>query len=539
MKGVQRFAFLWGPRVRKSLTIAAVVVGVLVLAVIVASYAVDEPLRRAIERRMNERMLGYTARITKLDFHPVGFSLDLEDVVLIQNANPDPPVLWIPRLEASVQWKELLFARVVADFKIVRPTLYADRTHFQTEAKDPTPLDEHGWQDALEAIYPLKINRFVITDGTVTYYDGGPTRPLELHRVEFVAENIRNIHSPERTYPSPVKLTARVFDEGRLAVEGHADFLAEPYVGIKGDVTLDSMGLGYFEPITRHYNLNVRKGVVSTAGSFEYAPAIKRAELRHLTVTDLDAEYVHKAATAQAEREVRQATKEAAKQSQDQPGLLLRVDEVKVVKARVALTDTSRAPGYKLFLTDTDFTVKNISNQKTEGVATAHLSGKFMGSGSAVADLKFRPSRTGPDFGLNLKIEGTDLTTLNDLLRAYGKFDVAAGEFSLYMEVDAKDRRMRGYVKPLFADVQVTDKEQDRDKPLGKKVYEHIVSGLSKVLKNRSTKDLATRVEISGELGNTQTSTWQAVVGILRNAFVKAILPGFDRQVGTRVARRD
>ena len=65
------------------------------------------------------------------------------------------------------------------------------------------------------------------------------------------------------------------------------------------------------------------------------------------------------------------------------------------------------------------------------------------------------------------------------------------------------------------------------------------MSGLSKVLKNRSTKDLATRVEISGELGNTQTSTWQAVVGILRNAFVKAILPGFDRQVGTRVARRD
>ena len=534
-----RLASLWGPRSRRALTIALGVLGVLIVAVTVAAYAIDEPLRRTVERRMNERMKGYTARIAKLDFHPLGFSLDLEDVVLIQDANPDPPVMWIPRLEASVQWKELLFARVVADFKIVRPTLYVDRTHFKTEAQDSTPIEEHGWQDALEAIYPLKINRFVIREGTVTYYDGGPTRPLQIHHLEFLAENIRNIHSPDRTYPSPVKLTAMIFDEGQLTVEGQADFLAEPHLGMKGEVSLENMGLAYFEPIIRHYNLHLRRGVLATAGSFEYGPAMKTAALRHLTVTGLDAEYVHKAATATQERQVRQQTKEVAKETQDKPGLLLRVNEVKVVKGRVALTDTARQPGYKLFLTDTDVSVKNVSNHKTEGPATAHLSGKFMGSGATVADLKFRPDRAGPDFDLNLKIEGTDLTSLNDLLRAYGKFDVAAGDFSLYTEVTAKDRRVRGYVKPLFSGVQVID-AHDKDKPLGKRVYEHIVSGVSKILKNRSTKDVATRVEVSGELGNTQTDTWQAVVGILGNAFIKAILPGFDEQVKTtRVARQE
>ena len=34
-------------------------------------------------------------------------------------------------------------------------------------------------------------------------------------------------------------------------------------------------------------------------------------------------------------------------------------------------------------------------------------------------------------------------------------------------------------------------------------------------------------MNISGPLQNAQASTWQAVVGLLRNAFVKAILPGF------------
>jgi hypothetical protein len=532
------FANLRLPRTPLWLKIVLGVLAVLVLTVVVASYAVDEPLRRTIERRMNDRMKGYTARVAKLDFHPIGFSLDLRDVVLIQNANPDPPVMWIPRLEASVQWKEIIFGRVVADFRMVRPALYVDRTHFKTEEKDPTPISEHGWQGALEAIYPFKINRFVIDEGKITYYDGGPTRPLELQQVNFVAENIRNIHSPERTYPSSVRVRALVFGQGRLGVDGNADFLAEPYVGMKGDVTLENLGLDYFEPITRHYNLNIRKGVMSTTGSFEYAPTIKTVDLKTLTVENVDAEYVHKAETAHEERQVRQQTAQAAKKSQDQPGLLLRVDEVKVVKSRVALADTARPPGYKIFFTDVDFTVTNLSNQRLEGTSTAHLTGKFMGSGATVADLKFRPAKSGPDFDVNLKIENTDLTALNDLLLAYGKFDVAAGEFSVYTELAAKNRRVTGYVKPLFSDVQATEKKKDRDKPLGKRVYQHIVSGLSKILKNRSTKDVATRVEVSGELGSTQTSTWQAVMGVLQNAFIKAILPGFDRQVGTRVARR-
>src|SRR5262249_10965129 len=161
--------------------------------------------------------------------------------------------------------------------------------------------------------------------------------------------------------------------------------LAEPHVGMKGDVSLRNMGLEYVEPITRHYNLNVRGGVLSTEGSFEFAPSVKTVALRELVVERVDAEYVHKASTAAEGRQRRQAVKETAKTTQDQPGLLLRIDEVKLVKSRLALTDTARRPGYKVFITDVDLSVKNVSNQKTEGVATAALRGKFMGSGATVA----------------------------------------------------------------------------------------------------------------------------------------------------------
>jgi hypothetical protein len=113
-----------------------------------------------------------------------------------------------------------------------------------------------------------------------------------------------------------------------------------------------------------------------------------------------------------------------------------------------------------------------------------------------------------------------------------------AGEFSLYSEMHAKNRYVTGYVKPLFAHLQVYGKEQDQDKSLGKKIYEHVVSGVGKLLKNRPRREVATVIDISGPLGDTQTSTIQAIVGLLRNAFVKAILPGFDQQLAALTGHR-
>jgi hypothetical protein len=42
---------------------------------------------------------------------------------------------------------------------------------------------------------------------------------------------------------------------------------------------------------------------------------------------------------------------------------------------------------------------------------------------------------------------------------------------------------------------------------------------------------VATRVEISGRLDNPNTSLVATIVGLVENAFFKAILPGFDAQL--------
>jgi uncharacterized protein involved in outer membrane biogenesis len=100
-------------------------VALVAVAAVVASFFVDEPLRRSLERQLNTRLQGYTVRIGALDFHPLGFSIDLEDVSLTQDARPDPPVARVPTLSASVQWRALLRARVVADLLVERPALWS------------------------------------------------------------------------------------------------------------------------------------------------------------------------------------------------------------------------------------------------------------------------------------------------------------------------------------------------------------------------------------------------------------------------------
>ena len=47
-------------------------------------------------------------------------------------------------------------------------------------------------------------------------------------------------------------------------------------------------------------------------------------------------------------------------------------------------------------------------------------------------------------------------------------------------------------------------------------------------------QEVATQTDISGRLERPQTSTWQAVLGILQNALLRAILPGFEREVSLR-----
>ena len=515
------------PRPARWALVAAVIV---LIAVFVVSYALDEPLRRYVEGRMNASLEGYRVKIAHLDFHPIGLSVTLRELVFWQEAHPDPPILHIPRLDASVQWKAIIFGRLVANFSLTRPVLYADVTHLKREAADAKPVTEKGWQEAFQAIYPLKINEFKIVEGHVTYWTGGPFAPLHLSHLNVVADNIRNIKSREHDYPSAVHLDAKLFDTGSIEADGHADFLAIPYPGVKVDVAFTGIDLDYFKAVTHDYGVSIKNGRLTAKGQAEYAPKVKVVDLHEATVDGLTIEYTHTPARAGVVQETTAKTATAAQQVNNDPGVLLRARQVKVVNSTVAFVNRAVTPAYRASVTHLDLTVENFSNHLADGQTVARMSGRFMGSGPTVAKATFRPERTGPDFELSLRIENTDMRTMNDMLRAYGKFDVSAGNFSLYSELRVKNHRIEGYVKPLFSGLDVYNPEQDRNKSFGRRMYERAVEGVSKLLKNFPRREVATVATIEGPVGDTKANTVQVIVKLIQNAFFKAILPGFEQQ---------
>ncbi len=238
--------------------VLGIIVAVIFIVTVLSYFIHSDALRRYAEHQMNRRLKGYAVQIGQAYFHPLTFTLDLKDLILTQNANPNPPVANIKGLIATVHWGELLRLHLVGDFLMDRPKLYVNLTHVRKEEESKVPLKKKGWPEALESIYPLKINVFRIRDGDLTYQDEGPYKPLHLSRVNFHASNIRNIQSPEHTYPSFVRLEGKIFEKGTLTLDGHANFLQEPHLGFKGNVELADMDLGYFKPITnrRRSSLN-------------------------------------------------------------------------------------------------------------------------------------------------------------------------------------------------------------------------------------------------------------------------------------------
>jgi Domain of Unknown Function (DUF748) len=516
---------------RRHWILIAVPIALVVIAAYAIAFMLDEPLRRYTEGKMNRALKGYTASIKALDFHPLGFSLDLEDVTITQDEHPEPPVLRVDRLSASVHWRALVFGRLVADIEIVKPTVHVNLPQVRKEIADPVPVKERGWQEALEAIYPLKINHFEIRNGDVTYVDRGPFKPLHLSDLNLVATNIRNVRSKKRTYPSEVRFSARVFDAGRVAAEGQADFMAEPSPTFRGRVDLAGIELDYFKPITNRYNLVVDKGVLSASGEVEYGQEVRTVELKSAMLEGVHVEYVHMARTAAVEKQHVGQAKTAAKKVDNAPGTLVRIGELHLTKSTVGFVNKAKTPPYRLFVTNLDGVLMNLSNHETEGPAVAKVNGKFMGTGTAAADATFEAEKSGPAFDVDVRIEDVSVPTLNDLLRAYGRFDAADGRFSFYSELSAKNGVITGYVKPLFKDMKIYSGEQEEGKPVLRKMYEGVVGGVAKLLENRRREQVATKADVSGRVDNPNVSAVDVVIRLVQNAFFKAILPGFDVEI--------
>ena len=276
---------------KTALWTVGIIVGLVVL-LFIASFFVDEPMRRAMERSMNQKLTGYSVTLPKLHFRLIGLSVTLHDLTIRQKENPEPPVAFIPRLHASLHWREIFSGHLVSDFFFDHPKIHINLPQLQKEARDPTPIKDKGWQEAALAIYPFQINILRVNEGDFVYIDKDPSEPLHVSHLNFRASNIRNIHSRDHAYPSPIHADGVIFDEGKGVVDGNADFLAEPFAGVHVLQGREGPARGFPLAPGALGGMSIKGGVLASEGDSE-TPREGTRPRQDLSIDGLHLDFLH------------------------------------------------------------------------------------------------------------------------------------------------------------------------------------------------------------------------------------------------------
>src|SRR4029453_10095530 len=80
----------------------------LVITLIVLPVLVEKPLRRTVERGFNACVKGYTVHLGGLRVRPMGLSVHVRDLDVIQDLHPDLPIARIPRISAHLRLAPML-----------------------------------------------------------------------------------------------------------------------------------------------------------------------------------------------------------------------------------------------------------------------------------------------------------------------------------------------------------------------------------------------------------------------------------------------
>jgi uncharacterized protein involved in outer membrane biogenesis len=214
--------------------------------------------------------------------------------------------------------------------------------------------------------------------------------------------------------------------------------------------------------------------------------------------------------------------------------LPITLNEVRVVEGNVHFHNFTSTPPVRLQATQVNASVYNLTNVSDEqGERVAHFEGsaRLLGHAPLESSATFDPLRSFEDFQLKLRTTDIELKQLNDFSAAYGKFDFNAGSGDLVIEASADDGQLSGYIKPLLRNVEIFNWEQDvtdTDKGLLRGLWEALVGGGEKLLKNQGKDQFATRVELSGSVQQQNISAFQAFLAILRNGFIEAFNTRFE-----------
>lgn len=208
------------------------------------------------------------------------------------------------------------------------------------------------------------------------------------------------------------------------------------------------------------------------------------------------------------------------------------INIVEITNGKIAFKDYSQTPPTDIYIHQLNGSLTNLRNVEEAGVALPsdiRFTGESIGSGKLAVDGKLNTLTKNLDMDIDTKLERAQLSGFNSFTSACCGLNFKEGSIDVYSELAAKDAQLDGYVKLLVRDLSV--ERSNKEMHVLEVLWGNIAAFFLEILSNQSRDQFATKVPISGNMDNIQTSFWPALGAVFRNAFVEAFEKGTDDEV--------
>src|SRR5215210_8139296 len=185
MKAIYRSKLLW--------VVVALLVGVLIVRAMLPIW-----VRDYVNRRLSE-MEDYRGHIDDVDIHLWRGAYSIHVLKIVKTSGNVPvPFFSAPVMDLSVEWRALFDGAFVGEVHFESPEM--NLVNAASKAGRQAPLDE-PWAQKVKELFPLRINRFTVSNGVVHYRDFSrkPNVDIVVDRVAMVATNLTKIKNRPRS----------------------------------------------------------------------------------------------------------------------------------------------------------------------------------------------------------------------------------------------------------------------------------------------------------------------------------------------------
>ena len=204
-----------------------VVVGVAAAILLAARLLAPGYLKRAINRRMSE-VPGHNGHVEGIGLHVWRGAYRIDGLAIVKtNGMVSEPFFAADRIDFSVSWMEIFRGRLVSDITITNARLNFVRG--PTEETSQLTADKR-WQDVINDIFPIVINRLVIKGGVLRFVDTthDPRVEIAVRNLSLEATGLRNRPTDSGgEFPARINLSGKTIGNGDLRLFAKLDPLAE------------------------------------------------------------------------------------------------------------------------------------------------------------------------------------------------------------------------------------------------------------------------------------------------------------------------